>query len=759
MNFLPFNLFIIITVCVIIPSIITIKLRISLYKYLLKIDKQIRGLIDDTQWQKPKIVEQLEEKYKKAGQQLEQVNTIPLIEQLYSQEKVNGIFCEQIDYLCRILPNLLLAFGLLGTFLGMTINLTDLSQVLQTTNATNINDLIQQLQQPLTGMGIAFVTSLIGLFFSVVLTFINFYFNTNLAKHNLFNSLENYLDNIYQTTIEGNTRLDKAVNRMVDTQEEFLTRFHINVTELLASSLGEIATQINEGNKEARELATVVYEQFKDASGTISNAANQFQKAMEKATKLSQSADSFQKSADNLVTIVTALANTQKQFSQATNILNNSTESMTNAVDEMRNSSQLLTELTSNLKTLNESSFSVLTLQGKNQESLAVIIPEISKVTTGFNSILDKFQIIEEKIENHTDNLENIPKEFKLLTTSITQHTEGMNLGIKSLGDDLSQIVVVQTNGILENLHSLGGKLDNHREYLQVIPTGLQQLTSSITQQTEGINLGIESTGDNLSKIFVVQTNSILDNLRTLQGKLDNHSQLLQIIPTEFKQYSQGMNLGIESVGNNLSKTVGLNIKSVLDNLQSLQGKLDNHTEHLRVIPTEFKQYSQGMNLGIKSVGANLSKTVEIIDQMQNSGREINLKLEEILNKIPSVVNNTSQNQPEKPQQSIKTREEYAQEYQQAIIAFNQNKNEEALIILDLLIKDFPSNAKLHLLRGQIFQKIDRNSMAEQCYKLVLDLTNDPQLIEYANIGLSGLENTEVDPEIERMRRIGDDDY
>ncbi|MFM5983468.1 MAG: hypothetical protein ACKO9I_23510, partial [Sphaerospermopsis kisseleviana] len=126
---LPPYLIFITVVLVILPSLVTIFLRISLYKYLMDLSNKIQRLIKkQAPGKRLKIIETLEERFKQASQQLEQVNTTALIDQVYSQEKIKGFTCEQIDYLCRILPNLLLAFGLLGTFLGITINLSTLSQ-------------------------------------------------------------------------------------------------------------------------------------------------------------------------------------------------------------------------------------------------------------------------------------------------------------------------------------------------------------------------------------------------------------------------------------------------------------------------------------------------------------------------------------------------------------------------------------------------------------------------------------------------------
>ncbi|WP_107669110.1 hypothetical protein [Cyanothece sp. BG0011] len=144
------------------------------------------------------------------------------------------------DYFCRIFPNLLLAFGLFGTFLGITRNLYSLNETISNIGV-EADNFIDQFQIPLQNMGIAFISSLIALACSSLLTLINLRCNTTSAKYALISSLEDYLDNILQPTIEGKTRLDKAINRMVDQQNEFLTRFHENVTQAVKSSLGSVA--------------------------------------------------------------------------------------------------------------------------------------------------------------------------------------------------------------------------------------------------------------------------------------------------------------------------------------------------------------------------------------------------------------------------------------------------------------------------------------------------------------------------------------
>ncbi|MFM6011674.1 MAG: hypothetical protein ACKO99_13680, partial [Dolichospermum sp.] len=274
---IPLYLILITVFLVVIPSLSTIVIRIYLYRYLIGLTDKVQRLIKTgIRGVQPKIIQTLEDRFEQASKQLEQVNTGALIDQIYSQETIKGFTCEQIDYLCRILPNLLLAFGLLGTFLGITINLSTLSQTINQTNASDINNLVSELQKPLEGMSIAFTTSLTGLFFSALLTIVNFIFNSGLAKYRLISSLEDYLDNVYFPEVQGDTRLDKIVNKMVSQQDEFLTNFGETVRKAVEQSMGKVAKQIADGNKETTDLARQVYEKFTDAAGTISRAANEF---------------------------------------------------------------------------------------------------------------------------------------------------------------------------------------------------------------------------------------------------------------------------------------------------------------------------------------------------------------------------------------------------------------------------------------------------------------------------------------------------
>jgi hypothetical protein len=331
MQLIPPYLLAFLVVCIILPSLFAISLRIALYRAIAKRTQVIfRLLTNRPPGRIPEILEELEFRYKDASVKLETVNTPALIYQVYSRQKIGGFRWEQIEQFGRNLPNLLIAFGLLGTFWGITFNLSELNQTLNSSNANQISTLLPQIQKQLQGMGIAFFSSLIAIFFSALLTISNWVFNLNLVKNQLLTSLEDYLDNIYQPTIPGHTPIDKAVDRLVSEFSDFLYRFGDTVRDAVESSLGEKIQEIIELNDRASNLALQVYTNFQSSASTISKSSNEMQYSIatfENAiASLNRTVNTFEQSfqrwqrtniPDKLLEATTNISINQEKYTQA----------------------------------------------------------------------------------------------------------------------------------------------------------------------------------------------------------------------------------------------------------------------------------------------------------------------------------------------------------------------------------------------------------------------------------------------------------
>ncbi|MHC5599807.1 MAG: hypothetical protein ACYTXC_28400 [Nostoc sp.] len=502
-------------------------------------EEKVRRLISrQSPGQQPKIIEELERRFRDASRNLDQVNTAALIDQVYSQEKVWGFTCEQIDYFCRILPNLLLAFGLLGTFLGITLNLAVLSQTINQTNISNVSNLVAELKKPLEGMSIAFTTSLTGLFFSTFLTIFNWFKNTSFAKYRLICTLEDYLDNIYHPQIQGDTRLDKIVKKMVSQQDEFLTRFGDTVRDAVEKSIGSVAKQIADGNKEAADLAKQVYEGFYQAAGTISGAANEFEHAITELNAKShifkQSAETFANSQfpQKLSAATANLTTMQERFSQSATSLAQTTQLIETALIEVQRCSQELTNLAIDIKKANQTSIQVLDLHQNNQNSLGEIIPQLKQGASIFSKAINKLDKLEERIANKADNLTQ-------LVEGVKSYTEQVNLAIEALGDRLilnlsqqigsnnQQVKAIMVN-FEEYANQLGVKFDiSKSDFIDLIENKNEKFTSEyknvsalivkgIIQQTEINKQGLQMLINNVQD-FNKDVNNIKDEISRLR--------------------------------------------------------------------------------------------------------------------------------------------------------------------------------------------------------------------------------------------------
>ena len=424
LNIFPPSLILLTVILVILPTFLAVLLRHSLYRYLIgSANKVSRLLTYESRGKQPQIVDNLEARFKQASQKLEQVNTMALIDGLYSQEKLN-------------------------------FNLYSLSQTINQ-SAADVDNLVSQLQIPLQNMGIAFFTSLTAIACSSILIGVNLRCNTNFAKSLLISSLEDYLDNIFKVDVQGDTRLDKAVDRMVKQQQEFLERFHDKVGNVLETTMGNAAKQIVEANQGFHNNVDTLVNRFQDVSGSLANSTNSFQESAHSLKEqiqivskivptLETSANKFEsgsrlylqgaekieasKFSENLESITTDLANTQKSFSDSTAFLGD-------RVHKISESHQQATDLAQQVYT------QLQTASNKLQDS-----------AVGFIEAAETFRESDfaDKLTTATNQLTTIPQQFNESTAILHQSSDALGRAIDNINTSTQE-----TNNLIEQVNSL----------------------------------------------------------------------------------------------------------------------------------------------------------------------------------------------------------------------------------------------------------------------------------------------------------------
>ena len=154
--------------------------------------------------------------YKQFGQN---VNTPAIITDVVSSRLGGLLLCE------RFLNNavsLFVTLGLFGTFLGLSMSVSSLTELIGFSNTSEwlsvLDSVGEGLMSALSGMGVAFYTSLAGAGSSILLTILRTILSPQAARERLETRLELWLDNEIAPTVVTEVAVDDAdlVRRMVD---------------------------------------------------------------------------------------------------------------------------------------------------------------------------------------------------------------------------------------------------------------------------------------------------------------------------------------------------------------------------------------------------------------------------------------------------------------------------------------------------------------------------------------------------------------
>ena len=132
--------------------------------------------------------------YKQYGRD---TNTPAIINNAVSYRLGKELFCERF---MNNAVSLFVTIGLFGTFLGLSLSVSSLTELLKNSSADqwlNVLDSVGSgLFSALSGMGVAFYTSLAGVACSIVFTLLRSIFNPQASRESMETSLEIWLDHV-----------------------------------------------------------------------------------------------------------------------------------------------------------------------------------------------------------------------------------------------------------------------------------------------------------------------------------------------------------------------------------------------------------------------------------------------------------------------------------------------------------------------------------------------------------------------------------
>ena len=179
--------------------------------------------------------------YKKYGQD---VNTPAIISNAVSTKLSGLLLCE------RFLANavsLFVTLGLFGTFLGLSHSVSSLTELISYSNTSEWLSVLDSvgggLMSALSGMGVAFYTSLVGVACSIVLTLLRSIFSPQAERETLEARLELWLDHTVATTLP--TERAKDESEMVQQMVHAMDSASKTMESALQKATGDLKTAID----------------------------------------------------------------------------------------------------------------------------------------------------------------------------------------------------------------------------------------------------------------------------------------------------------------------------------------------------------------------------------------------------------------------------------------------------------------------------------------------------------------------------------
>ena len=248
-------------------------------------------------------------------------------------------------------PGVFITIGLLGTFVGLATNLQVLSELLNTDGGAP-GEIVGKLGNVLAPMSTAFLSSLGGVFYSLLFWLIGLIVGSNRLLDETESLLTAYLEQVVQADCNRFSLMRASVERMELALSNFMSRFSQDVgaaiDNAMTEKIGEMFNAFERGSK-AMELYAQTFDSGVgdlNASGTRFLRASEVFATSDFAEKFGQSTNQFGESigsaaqefrsfSENIESARTSFSESAKHFKDTYMLLEGTKEQVHNLVQSV----------------------------------------------------------------------------------------------------------------------------------------------------------------------------------------------------------------------------------------------------------------------------------------------------------------------------------------------------------------------------------------------------------------------------------------
>ena len=479
----------------------------------------------------------------------------------------------------------LVGLGLLGTFLGLTLGIKDFDS----SSTQNIQKSIQLL---LSGMGTAFITSLVGMLLSMIYSFCDKYWRNRLSKH--LHVLTKKLDSLYY--IDDRTLDDlneqALAKSIASTMKEVVEHEMRSVVNALNEKLtynnesGEattIANAIREILKENQEQSKALKSFSTDLAIELNNGFDEVlsRQMQQKILPLMENVDATTKAIvehiDQMASLVSSPA----------------TDMIQTVVDELKNSmSEMMKEFSSGLSGSATNELETLAHQlGTAAQSMADFPNNMAHISSTLQVTIEEVKNAVSEISHTSANANSTA--MQQMQEQITFATSAISAAIAEVKDVMSGI----SQSSQEQSNQMVSKLADAAEKMGTFLSGTISTLSSSVQQS---------------------VKSITDDVNNKQADL---IALQEDTTSQTKKLLETFNTGLDRL-----EKMNEYITGTMNMFQQAQGQITGSTAHLQTITGDMKLATQLFNK------SQTDYAVKMEEMQRNSQRGIDAVTELIKN-------------------------------------------------------------------------------------------------------------------------------
>ena len=576
-----------------------------IYRHLVQVNKFI-----DNQSFKPfkDLIARYENLIKESSNH---VNTQSYIEAYFSKykifKKVNTPLINIVHIIQMTIPVFIL-MGVLGTFTGLTVSL----------NSLKIGDIsidITKIGPILSGMGVAFNASIVGITFSLILTVATKVFNVEQLLISIMSKLENYMDNklrnrysreLFSQVTDAVEKLSKTTQTSIDEMKESIC-FCLNGTkETFENAINKLSESNNKTIESLNSNINKVAEESKEAiilyTNNLASSNNRTINELNSnvSTAMNKSIEVIKEVYDS----VQGLYIFSQQFEQATSYINNFNGQLKSSVESF----QVLFKSFSGFISIFKKGMDDL---DKKLEFLGGCVDDIKhqqrRVDQSYGSIFDKLGKLSDDFYSSLKDLNYVQKTF------LEQ--------IKSSYDDSSKIYLEQMNGLNSNLKLMLDKLT------ESMSSNIKELDNYAEKQKNNIDNVIS----NFESIMEERFNKILNNVSEIQMdfikefKSSYDETGLKYI-SEVSDFNVILKVFSDKFTNNISKNI-LKLSQLFEKekefILDMSEKYGNVLQYCDNINGEYIKQTKLANNSFNSMGENFKDLSLYFRYMEKQQEEV----------------------------------------------------------------------------------------------------------------------------------------